>query len=145
MDYLKYQIFAILIIIGILIINNSFIYESKNNNNKNIYTFWEPKSVIPGFIKLCIRTWEKFLPEYKIIILDFETVSQYIGETLFAKIICTNLSVMVQTDAIRVAILNKYGGIWIDADTIILNDKIIKKFQNYELGMIWEEKINFHH
>lgn len=90
-------------------------------------------------------TWKKFLPEYKINILDFETAYQYIGETLFEKIICKNLSIMVQTDAIRVAILNKYGGIWIDADTIILNDKIIQQFKNYELGMIWEEKKNFHH
>lgn len=52
---------------------------------------------------------------------------------------------MVQSDAIRVAILNKYGGIWLDADTIILNDKIIKQFQNYELGMIWEKKRKLHY
>lgn len=90
-------------------------------------------------------TWKKFLPDYKINILDFEMARRYIGDTLFSKIICKNLSIMVQSDAIRVAILNKYGGIWIDADTIILNDKIIKQIENYQLGMIWEEKINFHH
>ena len=49
------------------------------------------------------------------------------------------MSRMVQSDAIRVAILNKFGGIWMDADTIILNDEIIKYFQNYNFAMIWEE------
>ena len=52
---------------------------------------------------------------------------------------------MVQSDAIRVAMLNKYGGIWIDADTIILNDEIIKYFQKYEMAMVWEEKLFIHY
>lgn len=55
------------------------------------------------------------------------------------------MSLMLQSDAIRVAILNKFGGIWIDADTIILNDKIIKYFQKHELSMIWEESVKLHY
>ena len=114
-------------------------YTDIYHKNK-IFTFWEPKNNIPGIIRLCINTWKKFLPSYKIIILDFKKAENYLGKSLFEEIICKNLSLMVQSDAIRVAILNKYGGIWLDADTIILNDKIIKQFQNYELGMIWEKK-----
>ena len=43
---------------------------------------------------------------------------------------------MVQSDAKRIAILNKYGGIWMDADTIITNNKFIKNFTKYELSMV---------
>ena len=32
-----------------------------------------------------------------------------------------------------------------DADTIILNDEIIKYFQNYNFAMIWEEKLLLHY
>ena len=42
----------------------------------------------------------------------------------------------VQADAIRVALLNKYGGVWIDTDTIILNGEFIKDCKNYELTII---------
>lgn len=39
----------------------------------------------------------------------------------------------VQADAIRVAILKKYGGIWMDTDTIVINTRFIKRFYDYEL------------
>ena len=109
------------------------------NNNKTIYTFWEPKDKIPGYLSLCIKTWKKFLPEYKIIILDYEKVKKYIGVKLFDSIICPNMSRMVQTDAIRVAILNKFGGIWMDADNIVTNGKFIKSLHRKELVMIWDK------
>ena len=118
---------------------------SISNNQKIIFTFWEPKEKIPGYIKLCIKTWKKFLPDYTIYILDFKSAKEFLGDTLFSKIICNNMSLMVQSDAIRVAILNKFGGIWIDADTIILNDKILKYFHSYELAMIWEESVKLHY
>ena len=46
------------------------------------------------------------------------------------------MKMKVQADAIRVAILKKYGGIWIDADTILLNSSFIKKFYGYELATL---------
>ena len=49
----------------------------------------------------------------------------------------------MQADAIRVALLQKYGGIWLDTDIILLNGEFIKEFNNYELTMIGEEKKKF--
>lgn len=114
----------------------------ENNNNNVIFTFWEPIENIPGYLRLCIMTWEKFLPEYKIIILDYKQVKDYLGIKIFSSIINENMSVMVQTDAIRVAMLNKFGGIWMDADTIITNGDFIKSFKNFELAMI-EDNVGF--
>lgn len=119
-------------------INFSIFY--KKTNKKIIFTFWEPKEKIPGYLSLCIKTWKKFLPEYKIILLDYQKVKEYLGEKMFSDIICKNMSVMVQTDAIRVAMLNKFGGIWMDADNIMTNGKFIKSLGNEELVMIWDKK-----
>ena len=47
-----------------------------------------------------------FLSDYEIVILDYQLTKYYLGETLFAKIICKKMSKMVQSDAIRIAILN---------------------------------------
>ena len=46
------------------------------------------------------------------------------------------MQLKVQADAIRVALLKKYGGIWMDADTIITNGEFLKNLERYELVMI---------
>jgi L-rhamnose mutarotase len=135
------NIFLIVINITLIYISNYSIFANINNNN--IFTFWEPRDKIPGMLTLCIKTWKKFFTNYKIIILDYEKTREYLGETLFSSIICKNMTLPIQSDAIRVAILNKYGGIWMDTDTIVCNNKFIKQFNEFELAMIGEEKYKF--
>ena len=133
------QTTIISILIALLIYEIHFSLFLMNNNKKYIFTFWEPREKIPGFLKLCIKTWKRFLSEYEIIILDYNISKFYLGEELFSNIICENMSIMVQSDAIRVAMLNKFGGIWMDADTIITNREFIKYFKNFELAMVMDK------
>lgn len=112
----------------------------KYNHKKIIFTFWEPHDKIPGYISLCIKTWKKFFPDYEIKILDYKSLKDYIPEELFFNIIDKNMSLAMQADAIRVALLKLYGGLWMDTDNIIINGNLIKMMLNYELSMIGEEK-----
>ena len=126
--------------IFLFIITFYFSYGADNlksiQKNKYIFTFWEPSNKIPGYIRLCIQTWKKFLPEYNIILMDYKKVKEFLGEYLFRNIICKYMSFMLQADAIRVALLQKFGGIWMDADTIITNGDFLKNIENYDLAMI---------
>lgn len=45
------------------------------------------------------------------------------------------MSLPIQADAIRVAILEKYGGIWMDIDIIISNYSFLKNAFEYDLAM----------
>ncbi len=103
-------------------INNWFI--RKNPNEKYVFTFWEPKEKIPAYIKLCMETWQKHLPDYKIVVLDYENLDEWLGYGYFDEYLYNNFCLAQQSDAIRVALLYKYGGIWLDADTIITSNKI---------------------
>ncbi len=96
---------------------------------------------MPGYLKLCIKTWKKFLPEYNINVMDFKKTKEYLGEYLFSKINSKCLSLPIQTDAIRVALLKQNGGIWMDPDTIITNNNFLKNLENYELVMLGEKKM----
>ena len=107
---------------------------------KIIYTFWEPHEKIPSYLLLCIKTWKKFLPDYEIKILDYKSVKNYLGEILFSEVVCKKMSLPIQVDAIRVALLKKFGGIWMDADTIILNGKFLNEFKDFELIMFGDQK-----
>ncbi len=98
--------------------------------NYKIFTFWEPKDNIPAYLKLCLKTWEKFLKDYEVIILDYSNLEQYLGTDYFDKVLYDKFSLPKQTDAIRAALLKKYGGIWLDLDTIILNQNILNLISN---------------
>ena len=96
----------------------------EHKNKKYIFTFWEPKSKMPAYIKLCMQTWNKFLPEYEIVLLDYTNLSDWLGHDFYDEYLYKNFSLAIQADAIRAAVLHRYGGIWFDADTIITSEKI---------------------
>lgn len=93
-----------------------------------IWTFWEPKDKIPYYIQLCMKTWTKFLPEANVTVLDFSNIQKYINVNEFGEnLLSGRFSLPQIADAIRVMLLEKYGGIWLDVDTIIL-DRSAKNF-----------------
>ena len=146
MEFYKKVFINIFVFLMIYEINLSFNIEIANRYNfpKRIFTFWEPKGKIPGYLRLCIKTWKKFFPDYEIQIMDYKKLRHYLGETLFSDIICKNMALSMQADAIRVALLKKYGGIWMDTDmgfifasnnSSILNEwlnQVIEKVKYYK-------------
>lgn len=100
----------------------------QNSTTQRIFTFWEPSQSMPPYIKLCLQTWEKFCPEYEIVIIDYSTLDKWLSKDFFDEILYSDFSLPKQADAIRCAILYKYGGIWLDADTIITSSDIRKIF-----------------
>ena len=90
-----------------------------SSEEKRIFSFWEPKGNIPGYIRLCMKTWEKFLPDYKVALCDYETLKKYLSAEELSAVECRLLSLPQQSDALRCALLYKYGGMWMDTDTII--------------------------
>lgn len=99
-------------------------------NKKRIFTFWEPKGKIPGYLELCLDTWKKYLPEYEIIILDYDNLNDWIGKNYYNKVLYEKFSLPIQADAIRCAVLCKYGGVWMDIDTVVTSDNI-KQLMNF--------------
>ena len=75
------------------------------NYKKKIFSFWEPREKIPGYLQLCIKTWKKYLPQYELIILDYKSTKKYIGNDIFNSIVDKKMPLTIQADAIRVALL----------------------------------------
>jgi mannosyltransferase OCH1-like enzyme len=55
------------------------------------------------------------------------------------------MDLATQVDAIRIALLYKYGGFWIDADTVIINSNIMNTFYDSELVMFSYSKLKIHY
>lgn len=84
-----------------------------------IFTFWEPREKIPGYIRACMRTWTRSIPDSEVLVLDFKTIGDWLPKDILSKITCRQLSLPKQTDCYRAFLLQLHGGIWMDADTIV--------------------------
>lgn len=118
---------AILIILTILFIGIfsskiEFLESYKTNIGENtIWCYWDQgiENIYP-FYKLCIKTWKKNNPSHNIIIVDKNTIYDYVNKQdlppNWEKIKLPQL----KSDFVRLALLTAYGGIWMDISTICI-------------------------
>ena len=81
-----------------------------------IFTFWEGK--MPDYIRLCINTWK-----VPYIILDYDTVNDFTFVPI-AKLKQKRYTLPHIADIVRAHVLRDNGGYWLDADTIMLTDRL---------------------
>lgn len=103
------------------LINISPIYE---HHDENIYlwTYWQKVNTdkIPDYIQLCLDIMEKNSKKYfKFILLNENTIFNYLPDL---RRDINSLPIALKCDYIRVALLYRYGGLWVDADSIMMNE-----------------------
>jgi hypothetical protein len=87
-----------------------------------LWTYWEtPKggSGPPAYIRLCLRTFENASELFDVRILNERTVLDFLPD------LRTDINSMIlplKADYIRVALLERHGGLWLDADTIVMTN-----------------------
>ena len=95
-----------------------------------VFTFWEPASKIPAYVRLCMKTWARYLPNAEIVVLDYSNINKWIDlEEYGPKLKCGKFSLPQIADAIRAKVLANWGGVWLDADTILLDERASNYFQ----------------
>lgn len=89
---------------------------------RNIWVYWENinRTKYPTHIKLCLDTIKKHLgTKYNLVILNEKSIKEYLPDV---RKDFDNLKVAQKVDYYRIALLYKYGGIWLDADIIMMSD-----------------------
>jgi len=107
-----------LIIILVLIIYNFFYtnLELFQNPKKKIFILWfQGFKNAPLVVKKCLNSWKKNNPEWEIIELDNSNLKKYINIDYLTT--GKQISKAALSDIIRISLLKKYGGIWVDATT----------------------------
>lgn len=121
-------------------------YENKENKYSNkIWVFWyQGIDNAPILIKKCIESIKKQCKDKEIIVITKENIEDYykIPEYIKSKINNKQITLTHLSDILRMNLLKKYGGHWIDA-TIFLTDNPFKndsfntiKFHTNELTSI---------
>lgn len=82
---------------------------------KQIWTFWHD-SHPPQVVRECIAGWQRLNPDYQITLVTRDSIGQYINNlpTNF-----TEVHITKQADWLRLALLEKYGGIWLDSSILL--------------------------
>lgn len=73
----------------------------------------------PFIVKICIESWIKENPTWNVIVLDKETLGDYITSELSNNNL-ENLTLTKQSNLARLQLLSKYGGVWADSTTMCM-------------------------
>lgn len=93
---------------------------------KTIYILW-----FQGFVqshevvKKCIESWKKYNSDWNIILIDNNNLNDYIKLNDYIDFSIKKIDLTALSDIIRICLLQKYGGLWVDATTFCnksLND-----------------------
>jgi hypothetical protein len=119
------EIIILVIAIVLILIIYYIIKENKpsiNNYNipKKIWVFWD-NEIPPKNVTQIYEYHKKILKSWDIELLNNKTIHKYIKKEYFPSNY-NDLVIQAQTDWIRLFLLKKYGGLWIDS-TIIINDE----------------------
>ena len=85
---------------------------------KNIFICWfQGFDNAPEIVKNCLKSWYHYNPDWNIIQIDDNSLKKYINLSNHIDISKKNISMAHLSDIIRVLLLNKHGGVWVDATT----------------------------
>lgn len=96
-----------------------------NLNGKNlprlpriVWILWfQGEENAPEIVRCCIASWRALNPEWQVVVLNRQTFSNYIDVNLPASTF-EKLGVQMQANLIRLALLQRHGGVWADATTL---------------------------
>ena len=114
------NLFILVIIIILLLL--FLLKKSKNTKEipKIIWTYWHSEHDTPQFIKNCIQNWKDKNPDYTVHVITEKTLEKHVGKYEAQKIIWWkyNDSPQRMSDLVRLSVLSKHGGIWLDASCV---------------------------
>lgn len=113
------------------------IQKYKNNIEMGIYTsnapiwvcWWTGEDTAPELVKQCIRSIKKQSAEHPVYFIDCNSYERYldIPAYMLEKVEKGEMGLAHLSDYIRVSLLEKYGGLWLDA-TIFCSNTIPKEY-----------------
>ena len=85
-----------------------------------IWTLWlQGWSSAPEMPRACLESWRNRNPDWIVHALDERTLSNFIPRDRLEQILRTPRNeIEALSDRIRIELLSRYGGVWVDATTL---------------------------
>ena len=84
--------------------------------NKTIWILWfQGETNMPVIPKKCYQSWIHFNPEWNIVLLHSDNLSEYCSDELNNLLAQKNITLQAKSDILRINLLNTFGGVWVDS------------------------------
>lgn len=81
---------------------------------RTMWAYWhQGEANAPFLVRQCLSSWRRCNPDWKLIVIDESTVQDWCDLGDFQR--RTDIGLQALTDILRVNLLSRYGGAWIDA------------------------------
>lgn len=112
-------------------------YNTSNEEKINIWVFWwQGLENAPDVVKKCIDTIQKKFDKekFKLNIITKSNIYNYCDfpEYIYRKVFDKIITLTHFSDLIRADLLYRYGGLWIDATVLVINDIKFDYFEKYD-------------
>jgi hypothetical protein len=98
--------------------------------DKIIWSYWDDANDIPYLVKLSVQSWKKSNHEYIIHFMNKTNFTEFVNVSELPPIFNSTTHLQEKADIIRLYVLYKYGGIWVDSSIFITQS----------LAPIWNNK-----
>lgn len=93
--------------------------ETRNDFPKIIWMLWlQGFENAPEIVKKCVRTWEQANSDWRVVRLDEDKIKKYIDIRKIIRKNGENVEKSDISDIVRIKLLAKYGGVWVDSTCI---------------------------
>lgn len=111
---------------------------TKEKMPKIIWWCWlQGEENAPDMTKKCLASLRKNLPDYEIKIITWDNLNKYVElpKIIFQKFKSGWILGAHFSDILRLALLAKYGGIWIDSTVFCTDDRLIRAIEKKNMFM----------
>ncbi|MCO4579622.1 hypothetical protein Si070_01268 [Streptococcus infantarius subsp. infantarius] len=114
-----------------------------SHDSKRVWVCWfQGLDDAPEIVKLCIDSIKENFKGYEVIILTEKCIREYVTfpEVIERRLEKGQITLTHLSDLLRVELLVKYGGIWIDSTVLITDNNISSEIVDSDLFMFQELK-----
>ena len=106
--------------------------------DKNIFLLWlQGWGNAPWLQKQVLKSWQINNPNWNIILLDFNNLSEYINDINYIYDSLKEISPQAKSDIIRLSLLKNYGGVWADSTLLCMQPLDHWAFEAVKASGIW--------
>ena len=70
---------------------------------------------MPEMVRMCLKSWQRHNSSWEFIFIDNKNLNEYIDFKTELKLNREKIPLQAQSDIIRINLLNKFGGVWVDS------------------------------
>ena len=97
--------------------------------------WWQGEDNAPEIVKICLKSIRKHCGQYEVILLDKDNYKQFVElpDFIIDKLKNKIITITHFSDILRMALLKKYGGIWVDS-TMYICSNVFNEFNKKNLN-----------